>query len=199
MKTKKEKHFRFSPDTGNRTTLTEELIDQIEDLFSKGLSRSIIAGYLGINPQLLREWLVKGAAYGRGIHGDLFLRCAKAQGQFEHDLLSELNKCALGAPAEYLMTKRGKLRFDKKGHPIVVKEEIKPNPKWMCWLLENRFSTNNNQQSDIFSGQSNGALLNEESGHFEEKKDCSKLSEKEQLEELEKELNVLRAKLDVSI
>ena len=46
-------------------TLTYEIIDQVEKLYRIGLRDNSICNMLGISPNLMREWLVKGATYQR--------------------------------------------------------------------------------------------------------------------------------------
>lgn len=195
MAEKKEKKYRVSPDTGNRTSLTDELIDEIEELFSKGLHESTVAKMLGVNPRLMHEWLVKGAVYGRGIHCELFMRCAKALGTFEVELITELQKHAFGSPAEYLVDGRGKLKLDKKGKAILVKAEVKPNPKWIVWFLERRFPKTYSKSG--FSDDDDflfNAPFNGKPPVFDNEIKLSELSNDEQMKLIMREIEALEAK-----
>lgn len=155
----------INPDTGNNIQLTIEVIEQAERLYRIGIQDNAIANYLGINPKLMKEWLIKGASYDRGIHGEFFRRCAKAVTGNQLEYVGELRKHAFGTPAEYeydfVKDKDGKVQKDEhgrplkeiarddEGKPIIKKSEVKGNAVWISWLLERRHRKQFGKQEEI--------------------------------------------------
>lgn len=197
---KKKKAIKkiMNPATGNAITLTLEVIDNCERLYRLGMQDSAVANFLNINPLLLREWLIKGAAFNHGLHGELFRRCAKAVAVCEIELMSELRKHAFGAPAEYEYNIKPdgtkEVALDGDGLPIVKRAEIKGNPTWITWLMERRFNKSFGKQAQvgfsehsvIDSGIYDAALKNEnEQAQQEQEIDVSILNEGEQIKILE--------------
>lgn len=119
--------------------LDADMVEKCEKYYRLGLHDSTIANLIGVHPETLKEWLVRGMAYNRGIEAQLFKRCAKALGESELRFVAGLTEAALGRAAVYERDKDGKLLFDGEGKPIVLKDEIKPNPLWQSWFLERRF------------------------------------------------------------
>ena len=128
--------------------LTPELIEQIEKFYRMGLRDSAVANMVGVSKGILSEWLMKGAAYNHGNHGELFRRCAKAVGTGEFEYVAKMREHALGAPAEFAYkftyhpdgsVASKEVQLDGDGQPIVLKEEIRSNAVWISWFLERRF------------------------------------------------------------
>lgn len=155
----------INPDTGMNITLTPEIISQMERLYRVGMQDNPIANMLGINPKLMREWLIRGATYNNGLHGELFRRCAAAVAGCELELFVDLRKHAMGTPAVYLESPvkdmLGNVQFDKQGKvimevvrdadgkPIVKTAEVKGNPMWITWILERRFHKTFGKQMEV--------------------------------------------------
>lgn len=119
--------------------LDMDLVEKCEKYYRLGLHDSTIANLIGVNPETLKEWLIRGMAYNRGIEAELFKRCAKALGESELRFVAGLTESALGRAAVFERDKDGKIMFDMEGKPITLKEELKPNPVWQSWFLERRF------------------------------------------------------------
>lgn len=147
----------INPMTDKPITLTPEIIKKASELFRSGITDNSVANILGVNPKLFREWLIRGGAYGNGLHGELFVQCAKAVGYVEFEMLMNIRKHAMGSPAEHAYSEithpdgrvEKKVMLDAEGKPVVLKPEVPPNPQWAAWILEKRFKKTFGRQAEI--------------------------------------------------
>lgn len=129
--------------------ITDKFIERAEKLFSIGLYESTVASLLGLHPEVFKDWLVRGAAYGHGVEAKLFNACIKSLSGSELEFVQMIREAAQGRPAEYVKDKDGNLIFDKEGKAVVLRSEIKPNPEWAAWMLERRFRSKYGRQIEI--------------------------------------------------
>lgn len=155
-KAKKEVATVINPETGNKITLTPEIIEKAELAYRLGIMDVAVANYIGVNPSLFREWLTKGALFGTGLHGELFKRCSQATAMTQMEWVNELRKHAFGADRVFAYNETtypdGRVvktvATDAEGKPIVLKEEVKGNPTWIAWLLERRYRKSFGKQEE---------------------------------------------------
>ena len=133
----------INPVTNNPISLTPEIVKKAEQFFRAGMTDNSVANILGVNPMLFREWLIKGGAFGTGLHGELYVACARSIGTVEFEMIANIRKAALGSPAEYAYNIDAKgnktIALDGEGRPIITKAEVPPMPQWSAWILEKRF------------------------------------------------------------
>lgn len=152
-KKKTQKITVINPHTDNPISLTPEIIKKAEQFFRAGMTDNSVANILGINPRLFREWLIKGGAYGTGLHGELYVACARSIGTVEFEMIANIRKAALGSPAEYAYNTDAQgnktVALDGEGRPIIAKAEVPAMPQWSAWILEKRFKRMFGKVADI--------------------------------------------------
>ena len=114
-----------NPDNGYDTLITPDLIERVEKLYHAGVQDVAIANSIGINILTFRGWLIKGMSFNRGIHGELFRRCAKAVGNSEIQFFLELRKHGFGSEAEFFTEPATEPARDNEGR-ILLKENGEP-------------------------------------------------------------------------
>ena len=134
--------------------LTPKLADKICAVLRIGAHADIAGAINGVPPSTMRYWIIKGTEDPKSLYGAFLNRIHQTIAEFEGKSLLSLNNAAMGSPAEYLMEpvkdnkgnpvflKDGKPLMqpvrDAEGNPIITKQEIKPDPKIIQWLLERR-------------------------------------------------------------
>lgn len=143
---KKSKDYKYidkaKPKKG--VELTPELIENIAKFYRAGLSDVSVSNMVGISPEQIREWILRGAiGAGSDLNRQLFDKCRLAVGVLELEFINEIRRHALGSPAEYAYNIGADgsktIALNDDGMPIVIRSEVKPNPVWASWILERRF------------------------------------------------------------
>jgi hypothetical protein len=116
-----------------------EMIDTICKYVTIGCNMDTACRAAGIDNSTLSKWSRIAKEQPASIYSELFRKVAIAIAEAEARDLSIIERAAMGAEREYKMNPDGTVMLDKRGKPVIAREEIKPDVRSAMWRLERRF------------------------------------------------------------
>jgi hypothetical protein len=125
---------------GNEPKLTEDMINRISQAIRMGMFADSAFALEGLTTQDINRYISNARRNPDSIYGVLFLELKKAMAQSELRDLAVIDKHAQGSEFVYQKDSTGRVQFDEKGKPIILKAGVVPDWKAAAWKLERRHS-----------------------------------------------------------